>query len=92
MSSVHMPHPIRNHPAATRTAIDAFWVLAIGVIAAYTFFAALGAFSPGDVWGVTIAVVILAGLCALRVWIEQHHIRAERRDPRAVQARERRGF
>jgi hypothetical protein len=92
MASVHMPHPIRNHPAATRAAIDAFWVLAIGVIAAYVFFAALGAFSPSDVWGVTIAVAILGGLCALRVWIEQHHIRAEGRDPRIVRGRERRGF
>ena len=94
MASVHMPHPMRNHPAATRTAVDAFWVLAIGVIAAYAFFAALGAFSPGDVWGVTIAVLVLAGLCALRVWIEGHQRAAERelRDPRIVHARERRGF
>jgi steroid 5-alpha reductase family enzyme len=85
---------MRNHPAATRTAIDAFWVLAIGVISAYAFFAALGAFSPSDVWGVTIGVLVLAALCALRVWIEGHHRAAERasRDPRSVQARERRGF
>ena len=48
MSAVHLPHPLRDHPAATRAAVDAFWVLAIGVIAAYAFFAALGAFSPGD--------------------------------------------
>ena len=94
MASVHMPHPIRNHPAATRTAIDAFWVLAIGVIAAYAFFAALGAFSPSDVWGVTIAVIILAVLVSLRLWIEGHHRHHERqvRDHRSVVARERRGF
>jgi hypothetical protein len=92
MASAHMPHPIRNHPAATRAAIDAFWVLAIGVIAAYAFFAALGAFSPGDVWGVTIGVAILAALCTLRLWIEGHHQRAQARDPASVRARERRGF
>jgi hypothetical protein len=91
MASVHMPHPIRNHPAATRAALDAFWALAIGLIAAYAFFAALGAFNPGDVMGVTIAVGILVVLCALRVWIERKHAEAQR-DPRLVHARERRGF
>ena len=42
MATVHLPHPLRDHPGATRTAVDAFWALAIGVIAAYVFFAALG--------------------------------------------------
>ena len=91
MAAIHMPHPMRNHPDATRTALDAFWALAIGVIAAYAFFAALGAFSPGDVVGVTIAVGILIVLCVLRVWIARRT--ADRgRDPRLVHARERRGF
>jgi hypothetical protein len=87
-----MPHPIRNHPNATRAALDAFWALAIGVIAAYAFFAALGAFSPGDVLGVTIGVAILVALCALRAWLVKRHADATARDPRAVHARERRGF
>ena len=91
MASVHMPHPMRNHPAATRTAIDAFWVLAIGVIAAYAFFAALGAFSPGDVLGITIAVAVLLGLFVLRAWLGRRADRHEK-DPRLVHARERRGF
>ncbi|MET0604064.1 MAG: hypothetical protein ABW167_18925 [Baekduia sp.] len=90
MAAVHMPHPIRDHPEAGRTAIDAFWVLAMGVIAAYAFFAALGAFSPGDVLGVTIGVVVLLVLWVVRA------LRARRaaasRDPRLVHARERRGF
>ena len=91
MAAVHMPHPIRDHPDAGRAAIDAFWVLAIGVIAAYAFFAALGAFSPGDVLGVTIAVAVLLGLWILRA-VRVRRARVDSRDPRLVHARERRGF
>jgi uncharacterized membrane protein (DUF485 family) len=90
MAAVHLPHPIRNHPEAGRAAIDAFWVLAIGVIAAYAFFAALGAFSPGDVIGVTVTVGVLLVLWVVRALLVR---RAEaQRDPRLVHARERRGF
>jgi len=91
MADVHMPHPIRDHPEAGRAAIDAFWVLAIGVIAAYAFFAALGAFSPGDVLGVTIAVGVLLALWVLRAFLARRAAIAAR-DPRLVHARERRGF
>jgi uncharacterized membrane protein (DUF485 family) len=90
MAVLHGPHPLRNHPAATRTAVDAFWVLAMGFIAAYAFFAALGAFSPGDVVGVTVAVGILTGLWVLRAVLARRA--GEERDPRLVHARERRGF
>jgi steroid 5-alpha reductase family enzyme len=91
MAAVHLPHPIRDHPGAGRAAIDAFWVLAIGVIAAYAFFAALGAFAPGDVLGVTIAVGILVALWIVRALALKRTARDER-DPRLVHARERRGF
>jgi Flp pilus assembly protein TadB len=91
MAAVHMPHPIRDHPGAGRAAIDAFWVLAIGVIAAYAFFAALGAFSPGDVLGVTIAVGLLLVLWIVRALAIRRGGRVEK-DPRLVHARERRGF
>jgi Flp pilus assembly protein TadB len=91
MAAVRMPHPIRDHPGAGRAAIDMFWVLAIGVIAAYAFFAALGAFSPGDVWGVTIAVGVLLLLWIARAALSGHRARMDR-DPRLVHARERRGF
>jgi TRAP-type C4-dicarboxylate transport system permease large subunit len=92
MAAVHLPHPLRDHPSAARTAVDAFWALAIGVIAAYAFFAALGAFSPGDVLGVTIAVGILLGLFVLRAWIAKRHGPVHDKDPRLTHARERRGF
>jgi Flp pilus assembly protein TadB len=91
MAAVRMPHPIRDHPGAGRAAIDTFWVLAIGVIAAYAFFAALGAFSPGDVWGVTIAVGVLLALWIVRALMSSRQARLDR-DPRLVHARERRGF
>jgi Flp pilus assembly protein TadB len=91
MPAVHLPHPIRDHPGAGRAAIDAFWVLAIGVIAAYAFFAALGAFAPGDVLGVTIAVGTLLALWIVRALALKRTARVER-DPRLVHARERRGF
>jgi steroid 5-alpha reductase family enzyme len=90
MADVHVPHPIRDHPVARRTVVDAFWVLAIGVIAAYAFFAALGAFSPGDVIGVTVAVGILVALWIVRAVLARRA--ADGRDPRLVHARERRGF
>jgi steroid 5-alpha reductase family enzyme len=92
MAAVHRPHPLRDHPGATRTAVDAFWALAIGVIAAYVFFAALGAFSPGDVLGVTIAVAILVALWLVRAWMMRRSAIAAAKDPRLVRARERRGF
>jgi steroid 5-alpha reductase family enzyme len=91
MAAVHMPHPIRDHPDAGRAAIDAFWVLAMGVIAAYAFFAALGAFAPGDVLAVTIGVAILLALWTVRA-LRARRAAAADRDPRLVHARERRGF
>lgn len=91
MSAVHVPHPLRDHPAATRAAVDAFWVLAIGVIAAYAFFAALGAFAPGDALPVTIVVGVLLVLFCLRAWAGRRRAAPEK-DPRLVHARERRGF
>jgi TRAP-type C4-dicarboxylate transport system permease large subunit len=93
MSAVHVPHPLRDHPAATRAAVDAFWVLAIGVIAAYAFFAALGAFAPGDSVALTIVVAILLGLFCVRAWTSRHsRAPVPEKDPRLVHARERRGF
>lgn len=91
MAAVRMPHPIRDHPDAGRTAIDLFWVLAIGVIAAYAFFAALGAFAPGDVLPLTIAVGVLVLLWAARAVVAGRGPRDDH-DPRLVHARERRGF
>ncbi len=67
-----------------------FWALALGIIAAYAFFLALGAYSVGEVVVLSIVVAVL-----LVAWIA--HGLALRREAgrRAVvlrSARERRGF
>jgi hypothetical protein len=46
---------------------------------------------PGEVWGVTIAVLILLALWLARAWSISHLAKHER-DPRLAHARERRGF
>lgn len=72
------------------TMSETFWVLALALIGLFAFLVALGAFSPGDVLGLTIAVVLLAvAWLGHAVWQSRH---AEGRDARVVQARERRGF
>ena len=91
MATMRMPHPLRTHPDVGRNARDAFWAVALGLIAAYAFFVALGAFAPGDVMGVTIAVVVLVALWAWRGWQTSHHP-GEGRDPKLAHDRERRGF
>ena len=70
---------------------EAFWVLALGVIGCYAFFVALGAFAPGDVLGITIAVGALLLLWLVHAWARSHRHAGER-DPRLTAARERRGF
>ena len=83
------PGAPRRTPVATFIA-EAFWVIALGVIFAYAFFAVLGAFDPGDTAGLSIAVAVLLVLFLLRGWANRR--RHAERDPRIVAARERRGF
>jgi uncharacterized membrane protein YdjX (TVP38/TMEM64 family) len=66
-----------------------FWALALGVIAAYLFFFALGAFAFDDVLPVSIVVAVLVILWIVHAVLER---RNDERDPRLVHARERRGF
>ena len=69
---------------------ESFWVLLVSLVALFAFLLALGAYSPGDVLGLTIVMVVLLVLwIAHAVWVTR---RADRRDPRAIAARERRGF
>ncbi|HYH91081.1 MAG TPA: hypothetical protein VEX67_17750 [Solirubrobacteraceae bacterium] len=69
---------------------ESFWILLVAVVALFAFLLALGAYSPGEVVTLTIVMVVLFVLwVAHAVWASR---RADRRDPRAIAARERRGF
>jgi TRAP-type uncharacterized transport system fused permease subunit len=69
---------------------ESFWVLLISLVALFVFLLALGAYSPGEVAGLTIVMVVLFVLwVAHAAWVSR---RAGARDPRAIAARERRGF
>ena len=72
------------------TLFETFWILVLALVVLFAFFVALGAFSPGDVAGLTVAVVVLAVLWVAHAMWESRH-----RDPHdraIVRARERRGF
>lgn len=72
------------------TLADTFWVLILAIVVLFAFFVALGAFSPGEVVGLTLAVVVLALLwIAHAVWDSRHR---DPHDPAMVRQRERRGF
>ena len=72
------------------TLSETLWVLVLAVVVLFAFFVALGAFSPGEVVGVTLVVAALALLwIAHAVWASRHR---DPHDPSMVRARERRGF
>jgi heme exporter protein D len=68
-----------------------FWVLSLGVIGAYLFFLALGAFAVDEVLPLSIAVAVLIVLWAVHAVLQR---RADdgSLDPLLMHARERRGF
>ena len=68
-----------------------FWVLSLGVIGAYLFFLALGAFAVDEVLWLSIAVGVLIALWAVHAVIQRRHA-GDGLDPLLMQARERRGF
>ena len=72
------------------TLSETFWILVLAVVVLFAFFVALGAFSPGEVLGLTLVVALLALLwIAHAVWDSRHR---DPHDPAMVRARERRGF
>ena len=69
---------------------ESFWILLVALVALFVFLLALGAYSPGDVLPLTIVMVVLLVLwIAHAAWVTR---RSDQRDPRAIAARERRGF
>jgi uncharacterized membrane protein YhaH (DUF805 family) len=72
------------------TLSETFWILVLAVVVLFAFFVALGAFSPGDVAGLSLAIAALALLwVAHAVWDARHR---SGRDVATIRARERRGF
>jgi hypothetical protein len=72
------------------TLADTFWILVLAVVVLFAFFVALGAFSPGEVAWLTLAMAGLALLwVAHAMWASRHRTG---RDIAAIRARERRGF
>jgi fatty acid desaturase len=72
------------------TLSETFWILVLAIVVLFVFFLALGAFSPGDVIGVTLVVALLAVLwVGHAVWDSRHR---DPHDRAIVRARERRGF
>jgi protein-S-isoprenylcysteine O-methyltransferase Ste14 len=72
------------------TLSDTLWILVLAIVVLFAFFVALGAFSPGEVVGLTLAVVVLALLwIAHAMWDSRHR---DPHDPAITRARERRGF
>ena len=69
---------------------ESFWILLVAIVALFVFLLALGAYSPGEVVTLTIVMVVLFLLwVGHAVWVSR---KQTGRDPRAVAARERRGF
>jgi protein-S-isoprenylcysteine O-methyltransferase Ste14 len=69
---------------------QSFWVLLLCLVALFVFLLAMGAYSPGEVVGLTLVMVVLFLLwLGHAMWVAR---RADKRDPRTVAARERRGF
>lgn len=68
-----------------------FWVLSLGVIAAYLFFFALGAFAVDEVLPISLVVGALVVLWVVHAVLQR---RADdgSLDPTLMKARERRGF
>ena len=69
---------------------ESFWILLLALVVLFTFLLALGAYSPGEVVTLTIVRGVLFRLgLGHAIWVSH---RRTGRDPRAVAARERRGF
>ena len=67
-----------------------FWALAAGIIAAYAFFLALGAYSVGEVVVLSVVVAVLLVAWVIHGLALRRH--AGEQDAMLRSARERRGF
>jgi len=91
---VDHPHIRGEHPraaAARRLLSQAFWALIAGVVVAYVFFLALGAFGSSEAGLLTAVVVVLAVLWIAHALYVARHSTQDQRLAREHE-RERRGF
>ncbi|WP_372791652.1 hypothetical protein [Paraconexibacter sp.] len=88
MGTAHIPRPHGRDTAESLR--EAFWILALGLMVCFAFFAALGAFNPSEAVELTIGFGVLCVLWAIHVVVVSRH-RGEH-DPRMMRDRERRGF
>jgi uncharacterized membrane protein YhaH (DUF805 family) len=86
---LHVPHPDRL-AESTRTVREAFWLAAICVVAMYAFFMVIGSISPSTASVATLVAGALLVAYIVHAYVAARHANA--RDPRAIRARERRGF
>jgi hypothetical protein len=69
---------------------ESFWILLLAIVALFVFLLALGAYSPGEVVTLTVVMVVLfLAWLGHAIWVSR---KQTGRDPRAIEARERRGF
>jgi hypothetical protein len=69
---------------------ESFWILLLAIVALFVFLLALGAYSPGEVVTLTVVMVVLfLAWLGHAIWVSR---KRSGRDPRAIAARERRGF
>ena len=90
MATIRLPRPSERAGGVFSSISNVFWIACGAAVILYAFFVALGAFSPGDIVGVSVGVGILALLWAIHAWTTQRH--KEGIDPELAKARERRGF
>ena len=92
MTTLHMPHLPEERPRFIGALSSLFWIVSLGLIAMWAFFLALGAFEPGEMVGVTVAIAGLLVLWVWHAWREHQRTVEGGRDPRLTHERERRGF
>ena len=90
MATIRLPRPPERVGGVFSSISSVFWIACAAAVILYAFFVALGAFSPGDIAGVSVGVGILAMLWAIHAWTAERH--KEGIDRELVKARERRGF
>ena len=73
MATIRLPRPSERAGGVFSSISNVFWIACGAAVILYAFFVALGAFSPGDIVGVSVGVGILAVLWAIHAWTTRTH-------------------